>query len=159
MFEKEKTLIQNHPFLDDEQRKKETVNVELMKDKFKDLFESENGDATQGKLSRKALLSALFINLYRDYPMIHTPFQVLRSLIELDQMHVAWKHKHLSMVRKMIGLKMGTGGSSGQKYLSESIEASSIFSDLVSLPSYLVSRQNIPVLPESISKQLGFRWV
>ena len=35
-------------------------------------------------LSYKATMSALLINLYRDEPILHLPYQFLRSLIELD---------------------------------------------------------------------------
>ena len=41
----------------------------------------ENGETN---LSYKATMSALLINLYRDEPILHLPYQFLRSLIELD---------------------------------------------------------------------------
>ena len=153
MFAKEKATIQDHPFLSTEQKDKEKSNLGEMHAGFLSIFEGR-----EVGLSKQAFLSALFINFYRDHPMLQLPYQVLRTLIEIDQNHVLWKQRHLSMVRKMIGLKMGTGGSSGQKYLGQSISNSCIFPELIELPSYMISRQNLPPLPEEVSKRLGFRW-
>lgn len=157
MFQSELDLIQNHPHLNDDQKEKEILNAQKLKSSFESIF-SDSSDVSEA-LSKKAVISALFIHLYRDHPMLHVPYQVVRYLIEVDANHATWKHRHLSMVQKMIGLKMGTGGSSGQQYLSDSIQASRIFPDLVSIPSYLISRKNIPQLPENIADQLDFRWV
>ncbi|MCB1197463.1 MAG: tryptophan 2,3-dioxygenase [Deltaproteobacteria bacterium] len=153
MFAKEKDLIKNHPFLEKEQKDKEEKNIENMYQSFLSIFKGRSSG-----LSKEAFLSALFIHFYRDHPMLHMPYQILRVLVDIDQNHTAWKQRHLSMVRKMIGLKMGTGGSSGQKYLHVSIAQSCIFPELVELPSYMISRKNLPSLPSDISTELGFRW-
>ncbi len=76
---------------------------------FKDIF-IDTGD---GVFSSKEMTSALFIMVYRHYPILHKPFELMESLIEIDKQISDWRHRHLLMVKKMIGFKIGTGGSSG----------------------------------------------
>ena len=64
--------------------------------------------------SAKANRAALFIMLYRGYPMLQTPFQLLNALLEIDEQLSTWRHRHMNMVHRMIGTRIGTGGSSGK---------------------------------------------
>lgn len=155
-FGKEIHFIQKHPHLSDEQKEKEILNVEQLQRQYLNLFEKLNAKAPH--FSKKAFFSALFIHLYRDQALLMLPYQVLKTLLEVDQAHVAWKQRHLVMVKKMIGLKMGTGGSSGQGYLQKALETSQIFPDLIDLSSYFIAREHIPLLPEKIQKALSFEW-
>ena len=41
----------------------------------------ENGETS---LSYKATMSALLINLYRDEPILHSPYRLLKNLVEFD---------------------------------------------------------------------------
>ena len=64
----------------------------------------ENGETN---LSYKATMSALLINLYRDEPILHLPYQFLRSLIELDhKIAISWRFRHVQMVEKMWDKKL-----------------------------------------------------
>jgi tryptophan 2,3-dioxygenase len=62
------------------------------------------------------------------------------------------------MVNRMIGSKIGTGGSSGQDYLRRTVEAHRIFTDYFNLSTYLVPRSMLPPLPEALRRELGFHW-
>jgi len=64
-------------------------------------------------LSHRAMQAALLINLYRDEPMFHLPFRVLSALTDLDELIAQWRYRHMAMAHRMIGSKIGTGGSSG----------------------------------------------
>ena len=64
------------------------------------------------RLSYEATLAALFINLYRDEPILHLPFQFMTCLIDIDNQMTTWRYRHAQMVLGMIGNKIGTGGSS-----------------------------------------------
>lgn len=44
-------------------------------------------------------------------------FDYLESLTELDEGIQEWRYRHVKMVERVIGSKMGTGGSSGVEYL------------------------------------------
>ena len=42
---------------------------------------------------------------------------LLEDLIEFDERFLLWRGRHVRMVERMIGQKIGTGGSSGAHYL------------------------------------------
>jgi tryptophan 2,3-dioxygenase len=37
--------------------------------------------------------------------------------LQHDELSAAWRARHVRMVERMIGMKSGTGGSSGSRYL------------------------------------------
>lgn len=113
-------------------------------------------DKPTGRLSNKANRAALFIMLYRDYPLLQIPFQLLDTLIEIDDLMAAWRTRHISMVRRMIGGRAGTGGSAGAEYLRASRDKHLIFSELATLNSFLIQRTDVPVLPIDLQSKLGF---
>jgi tryptophan 2,3-dioxygenase len=109
------------------------------------------------RLSPKANRSALFIMLYRDYPLLTLPFQLLDSLLEIDELMSTWRTRHISMVSRMIGSRIGTGGSDGAAYLKASRDKHYIFNVIADTNSYLIERSRLPVLPSSLQSRLGFR--
>ncbi|MDL1891771.1 tryptophan 2,3-dioxygenase [Sphingobacteriales bacterium CHB3] len=108
------------------------------------------------RLSRKAMVAALFISLYHDEPILHPPFQLLTALIEMDEQFTSWRYNHALMVQRMIGTKIGTGGSSGYDYLKGTLEPHKVFSDLLAVSTYLIPRSELPALPEDVRTDLGF---
>lgn len=106
--------------------------------------------------SPAAMRAALFIMLYRDFPVFQTSYQILDSLIEMDHLMSNWRHKHLIMVRRMIGMRVGTGNTSGAGYLEGALNKHYVYRDLSGLSTYLIERKNLPKLPESLIKYLGF---
>ena len=111
------------------------------------------------KLSYKATMSALLINLYRDQPILHLPYQFLRSLVELDHKISTWRFRHMQMVEKMLGQKIGTGGSAGQEYLKQTVGRHKLFTDLANISTLMISRSYLPDLPNNIKEKLGFSYV
>ncbi len=108
------------------------------------------------KLTHKATLAALFINLYRDEPILHMPYQLLKKLQDVDQYFTTWRYRHAQMVLRMLGKKIGTGGSSGYDYLQKTAEEHRIFLDLHNVSTLLIPRSELPTLPEDLKKQLNF---
>jgi tryptophan 2,3-dioxygenase len=115
-----------------------------------------NSENPERILSREASRAALFIMLYRGYPMLQLPFQVLNGLIEIDIQLSSWRYRHMNMVHRMIGTRIGTGGSSGKDYLKAAADKHYIYRDLAQLTSFLIERRKLPVLPAAVSKRLGF---
>jgi tryptophan 2,3-dioxygenase len=107
-------------------------------------------------LSPKACRSALFIMLYRGYPMLELPFQLLETLLEIDNQLGNWRNRHINMVRRMIGTRIGTGGSTGAGYLKEAMDKHYIFKELTQLNSFLIDRRQLPVLPKDLVEKLGY---
>jgi len=122
---------------------------------FDQLFFDEGFTATR-RLSASANRSALFIMLYRDYPVLQMPYKLLNSLLEIDELMATWRYRHMNMVHRMIGRRVGTGGSSGKDYLKASLDKHYIFSEIAELTSFLMERKNLPHLPSQLESKLGF---
>jgi tryptophan 2,3-dioxygenase len=110
------------------------------------------------RLSHKATQAALLILLYRDEPILHSPFNLISRLIDMDELFTSWRQRHALMVRRMIGAKIGTGGSSGHKYLNEAADKHKIFSDLADLSTFFIPRSALPELPKDIKQNLGYQF-
>ena len=111
---------------------------------------------THYTLSAKANRAALFIMLYRGYPLLQLPFQLLNNLLDIDEQLSTWRHRHMNMVHRMIGTRIGTGGSSGKDYLKSAADKHYIFKEIAQLTSFLIERRRLPQLPALIERQLGF---
>lgn len=111
----------------------------------------------QLRLSPQACQGALFIMLYRGYPLLQTPFKILDKVLELDELMATWRYRHMIMVRRMIGARMGTGGSSGAGYLKGAMENHHIFGDFAALATFLVPRQQLPQLSPELQSALTFQ--
>ncbi len=109
-----------------------------------------------GDFSPQALRAALFIMLYRDEPLFRLPFALLNTLIEIDEQLGNFRYRHLQMVRRMIGTRIGTGGSSGEQYLQGAVNKNYIYRELAGVITYLIERRNLPQLPERLHQALRF---
>lgn len=108
------------------------------------------------RLSYKATVAALMINLYNEEPILQLPYRFLLCLIDLDELLTTWRYRHAQMVMRMLGRKIGTGGSSGHQYLAKTAEKHHIFSDLHNISTVLIPRSELPPLPDNLRKELGF---
>lgn len=120
--------------------------------KFDDTFFKSGA----GDFSAQALRAALFIMLYRDEPLFRLPFALLNSLIEIDEQLANFRYRHLQMVRRMIGTRIGTGGSSGEQYLQGAVNKNYIYKELAGIITFLIERRNLPQLPERLHQALRF---
>ena len=121
---------------------------------FDSLFFGKGGITT--RLSPESCQTALFITLYRDNPLFQVPFQFLNKWLEIDELMASWRYRHMSMVRRMIGMRIGTGGSSGANYLKGAMEKHHVFSDLTRLTTYLIPRTKLPELPSELKDKMRF---
>ena len=60
------------------------------------------------------------------------------------------------MVHRMIGTRVGTGGSSGKGYLREAALKHYIFGEFAELTSFLVERNRLPKLNDALERKLGY---
>jgi tryptophan 2,3-dioxygenase len=109
-----------------------------------------------GDFSPASLRAALFIMLYRDEPLFRLPFALLNTLIEIDEQLGNFRYRHLQMVRRMIGTRIGTGGSSGEQYLQGAVNKNYIFKELAGVITFLIERRNLPPLPGRLREALRF---
>ncbi len=123
---------------------------------FFDSVFSDAAGAAERHLSPKASRAALFIMLYRGYPILQLPFQLLNSLLEIDEQLSTWRYRHMNMVHRMIGTRIGTGGSTGRDYLKGALDKHYIFVEIARLTSFLIERRKLPVLSPEMEERLGF---
>lgn len=113
-------------------------------------------ELTGRSLSPEACRSALFIMLYRGYPLLQLPFRLLNNLLEIDVQLSSWRYRHMNMVQRMIGTRIGTGGSTGKDYLKAAADKHYIFREIAQLNSFLIERNKLPSLPAEVERRLGF---
>ena len=160
MLQSDMEIIKSNPTLTDREKEFQLAGAEATRTRFLSLLSEEEfeqlREAGEFRLSHHAFLAALFIHLYRDEPMLYSPFRYLTLLVDIDGLFTNWRQRHAIMVQRMLGTKIGTGGSSGHDYLNQTTQQNRVFLDLFNLSTYLLPRTELPVLPVEMRKALGF---
>jgi aminocarboxymuconate-semialdehyde decarboxylase len=60
--------------------------------------------------------------LYRDEKNNRDWIDVCERLTEFDELVVSWRLRHIQLVERVIGVRMGTGGSAGSSYLKLTLD-------------------------------------
>ncbi len=161
-MERDREAIQNTPFLDPQDKQLRLTMLEQQATYYGAVFNPERHARLrrEGKmrLSHRALLAALMIYLYRDEPVLQQPYRLLSGLMDVEELLQLWRFRHAQMVMRMLGYKMGTGGSSGYDYLMDTVRRHSIFKDLMVVNTFLLPRSVLPPLPPAVKKLLDFHF-
>jgi tryptophan 2,3-dioxygenase len=88
-------------------------------------------DVTQPLVPSPAIQSIL-IEVYRGNPLVSN---VCERLVDLDEGFQEWRYRHVKMVERTIGARVGTGGSAGAQYLATTLKP--FFPDLWAIRSDL----------------------
>jgi tryptophan 2,3-dioxygenase len=162
MLEKDRHLVEHNPVLTEAEKAAQLRMLETTARHFEALFDPYRYESLREsgvrRLSHQALQAALLIHLYRDQPILHLPFRLLSLLVDLDEHFTQWRYRHALMVRRMIGTKIGTGGSSGHDYLRQTAEQHKVFDDLGSLATFFIPRSALPALPPDVVQKMGFQY-
>jgi aminocarboxymuconate-semialdehyde decarboxylase len=62
------------------------------------------------------------LSLYRDEHSYRHWIDVCERLTEFDELIVSWRLRHIQLVERVIGVRMGTGGSTGSSYLKLTLD-------------------------------------
>lgn len=158
-FEDDIAVIESNPRLNDDEKSK---NVQMMKSMltmaesiFDETSFAELKKNNYFSISFRAVQSALMIQLYRDEVLFQAPYKLLLSLLDIDELLTQWRHRHALMAHRMLGKKIGTGGSSGHDYLKSAADKHKIFTDFFNLSSFLISRSRMPKLPDELKSKLN----
>jgi tryptophan 2,3-dioxygenase len=138
-----------------ERRERDTSGLNKALEAFAAIFDPDASPDTW-RLSPNALQAALFIIVYREMPALQQPFRLLSLLMDIDETLTLWRYRHALMVDRMIGRKIGTGGSSGYAYLRTTAERNRIFGDLFQLSTFLIPRSSLPEMPADVRRRIGF---
>ncbi|MDT9599655.1 tryptophan 2,3-dioxygenase [Sphingosinicella rhizophila] len=68
-----------------------------------------------------AEVEAAWAEVYRDTGRWWALYQLAEKLVDVDEAFATWRHKHVTTVERVIGLKRGTGGTSGVAYLQSTL--------------------------------------
>ena len=160
MLKDDHHTISTSDMLSDTERRQELKDLQATMENFDALFDDTQFEKLRGegkfRLSHKALLSALFIKQYSEEPIFNLPFQLITALTVIDEQLTIWRYRHAMMVQRMLGTKIGTGGSSGHHYLKKTTESNRIYLDFFNMATFLLPKSALPELPETVRRRLGF---
>ncbi len=160
MLKKEKAAIMASDYLSEHDKERRLKMLGGTDTYFKAVLNKEEHDkkvkSGELRLSYEATIAALFIKLYRDEPILNLPYQLLFNLTDIDELLTTWRYRHAQMVMRMLGKKVGTGGSSGHEYLHKTAVQHHVFKDLHNISTLLIPRSELPELPKEMKTQLAF---
>jgi len=161
-LEADRAVVESNPKLTSNEKTAQLKEFEATMEQYEALFDPDKHAGQQAagrmRLSHRAFQAALFITLYRDQPALQEPYRLLELLMDIDEGFTSWRYRHAQMALRMIGRRIGTGGSAGAKYLERSAERSRVFGDLFNLTTFLVPRADRPPLPDGIVDSMRFKF-
>ena len=93
----------------------------------------------------RARIGLLFIESYRELPLLAWPRTLIDAVVGLEEAMLLWRSTHARMVERMIGRRVGTGGSSGVDYLDATTKYR-VFGDLWTVRTLLIKKEALPPL-------------
>jgi len=72
---------------------------------------------------------AVLKKVYAEPVIYWNAYEMAEKLIDIDEAYALWRHRHVKVVSRVIGMKRGTGGTAGVAYL-EKIVANVFFPEL-----------------------------
>jgi tryptophan 2,3-dioxygenase len=117
---KEPTFIQHYAEGSDEQAKlKQALGEPSLREAAIDALDRAGFDLKDRSVPA---LSAAWLQIYRDADRWFDLYELAVKLLDIDDALLAWRHKHVLTVERIIGNKPGTGGSAGAPYLRATLE-------------------------------------
>jgi len=145
----ERTPIQGSVYASEGDEKQVDLFISDYLSAHKKLYPDTNKDVVrffeEDKSLRRRRAGLVFIESYRDLPLLSWPRKLISTLIELEQAMILWRTSHARMVERMIGRRIGTGGSSGVDYLDMTTKYR-VFVDLWTVRSILIKKDALPTL-------------
>jgi tryptophan 2,3-dioxygenase len=136
--EAQRAMHRANPELADEERAAVLARLDQYSESCRAFLTGERG---------RARAACLFIAAYREEPLLHWPNRLLDALLEFEELWRLWRFRHARMVERMIGLRIGTGGSSGVDYLDRTAGSRyRIFTVILESRSFLIPRKRLPDL-------------
>jgi tryptophan 2,3-dioxygenase len=95
--------------------------------------------------SMRTRAGLLFIESYRQLPLLAWPRLLIDSVVEVEEQFVLWRNRHARMTERTIGRRIGTGGSSGVDYLDKAASGR-IYPELWAVRTLLLPVHRLPAL-------------
>ena len=102
----------------------------------------------RGIFTERDAVALLFIESYRELPLLAWPRTLVDMVVELEELMVLWRTRHARMVERVIGRRVGTGGSSGVDYLDQTTKIR-VFTELWTVRTLLLPKPALPPLRDA----------
>ncbi len=90
----------------------------------------------------------LFIDSNRSLPLLSWPGQIIDGLVACEQAMLVFRQRHARMVERVIGRRVGTGGSDGVVYLDRTALQYRVFTEIWAARTLLLPKHLCPPLPD-----------
>jgi tryptophan 2,3-dioxygenase len=93
-------------------------------------MDAEDVPAEDRDFTIRLRAAILFIDSNRELPLLSWPGQIIDSLVECEQSLVIFRQRHARMVERVIGRRVGTGGSDGVDYIDQTALKYRVFTEI-----------------------------
>ncbi|MEM9405647.1 MAG: tryptophan 2,3-dioxygenase family protein [Acidobacteriota bacterium] len=107
-------------------------------------------------LTMRTRAAILFIESYREHPLLAWPRAVVDAAVTLEQSFIVFRQRHARMVERLIGNRTGTGGSAGVQYLDRTALEYRVFKELWATRTLLLRKDALPEIDGA--ETYGFRY-
>jgi len=91
--------------------------------------------------ARSEAVTSVFRTIYQDTARYWAEYDMAEKLVDIEERFQLWRFRHMTTVKRIIGFRRGTGGSSGVGFLRKAI-------DLVFFPELWDVRTDLELPPE-----------
>ena len=128
VFDDLNALLENPSLYDEVIRKLAESGFEIDKEKL-------DRDFTQPYEPNESVEQA-WLSVYRNPDEFFEFYELAEKLVDIEDAFQQWRFRHMYTVQRIIGMRQGTGGSSGVPFLKRALETS-FFPELISLRAKL----------------------
>ena len=114
-----------------------TTDVERLRARYRGQLQgarrhlhAEDVPEPQRNFVRRLRAAILFVDSNRSLPLLSWPGQIIDALIACEQAMLAFRQRHARMVERVIGRRVGTGGSDGVAYLDQTALQYRVFTEI-----------------------------
>jgi tryptophan 2,3-dioxygenase len=89
---------------------------------------------------------AVFRRIYEDTSRFWTEYDMSEKLVDIEERFQLWRFRHMTTVKRIIGYRPGTGGSSGVEFLRKALDVT-FFPELWDVRTELKAPAQVPDTP------------
>lgn len=113
-------------------------------------------DAVEKRRRSRIRAALVFIESYRELPLLAWPREIVDTVLEVEQQFVMYRQRHARMVERVIGRRTGTGGSAGVDYLDRTASYR-VFRNFWAVRTLLLREAVLPPLAHADTYDFRFR--
>jgi tryptophan 2,3-dioxygenase len=109
-------------------------------------LQAEDVEADRRAFVRRLRAAILFVDSNRTLPLLSWPGQIIDGLVKAEQAMLVFRQRHARMVERVIGRRVGTGGSDGVAYLDQTALKYRVFTEIWAARTLLLPPDLCPKL-------------